>query len=451
MAGKPSLINWLSRTVTQVVDPARETRTDVQATAIIQEMFAVGTSFSIKESVARHGVKDTDWDIVRQKAYRRLVELAWKDGVLSKNEIITLDNAARLLALGQPTVAAINKDIVRDTFDRAFAKAVEDGYLDDVEFGYLQQIASHLNAGAADLLRSYFGEQCQQLLLGLLYRSLNDGSLIQEEWDRVASMAGRMGVSQHDLLMLAQPHTHHFLERVLADVKADERITKQEEATIGWLIYTLRPSTEWAEYAKKTIDDIRTLESISTGRLPSIAPPADLACRAGEIVHLVTSAYFAYNRRKRGETELERVKGQLVASDSRLVFTSSTKSFEVPYRSILSCRLNEEWLEVLTKGSNSGHYWFGKNGQVASKIIQIAIGRANQTIVARSEGPPSRHIPRDVRQRVWQTYGGQCAECASDQYLEFDHIIPVARGGGNTETNIQLLCRRCNLKKSDNI
>ncbi len=451
MASKPSLINWLSRTVTQVVDPSRETRTDVQATAITQEMFSVGTSFNIKESVARHGVKDTDWDVVRHKAYRRLVELAWKDGVLSKNEMITLDNAARLLALGQPTVSAINKDIVRDTFDRAFARAVDDGYLDDAEFDYLQQIARHLNAGAADLLRAYFGEQCQQLLLGLLYRSLSDGSLMQDEWDRVTSMAARMGVSQHDLLALAQPHTHHFLERVLADAKADERITKQEETTIGWLIYTLRPSDVWAEYARKTIDNLRLIESISTGRLRSVSPPTNLACRAGEIVHLVTEATFAFTRRKRGEEELNRTKGQLVVSDLRLIFTSSVKSFEVSHRSILSCSPNGDWLEILTKGANSGYYWFGENGQVAFKIVQTAIGRANQTIVATNEGTTSRHIPRDVRQRVWQTYGGQCAECASDQYLEFDHIIPVARGGGNSETNIQLLCRKCNLKKSDNI
>jgi 5-methylcytosine-specific restriction endonuclease McrA len=27
----------------------------------------------------------------------------------------------------------------------------------------------------------------------------------------------------------------------------------------------------------------------------------------------------------------------------------------------------------------------------------------------------------------------------------------VAKGGGNSDTNVQLLCRKCNLAKSDNI
>jgi len=35
--------------------------------------------------------------------------------------------------------------------------------------------------------------------------------------------------------------------------------------------------------------------------------------------------------------------------------------------------------------------------------------------------------------------------------LEFDHIIPVAKGGANTIDNVQILCRRCNGQKSDRI
>jgi 5-methylcytosine-specific restriction endonuclease McrA len=86
-----------------------------------------------------------------------------------------------------------------------------------------------------------------------------------------------------------------------------------------------------------------------------------------------------------------------------------------------------------------------------ASVFETAVAMANQTKVMRVESKPSRHIPREVRQRVWQRYGGRCAECNADDYLEFDHIIPHAKGGSNSDNNIQLLCRRCNLKKSDRI
>lgn len=61
------------------------------------------------------------------------------------------------------------------------------------------------------------------------------------------------------------------------------------------------------------------------------------------------------------------------------------------------------------------------------------------------------HIPEQVRIAVWRRDGGKCCRCGSRERLEYDHIIPVSKGGGNTERNIELLCERCNRKKSDNI
>lgn len=60
-------------------------------------------------------------------------------------------------------------------------------------------------------------------------------------------------------------------------------------------------------------------------------------------------------------------------------------------------------------------------------------------------------IPEEVRRSVWFRDEGKCVRCGSDKDLEFDHIIPVSKGGSNTEKNVQLLCKECNRKKSDKI
>ncbi|MGQ0536678.1 MAG: HNH endonuclease [Methanobacteriota archaeon] len=56
-------------------------------------------------------------------------------------------------------------------------------------------------------------------------------------------------------------------------------------------------------------------------------------------------------------------------------------------------------------------------------------------------------IPEHVRRIVWMRDGGRCARCGSGSELEFDHIIPASRGGGNTAVNIEVLCRPCNRAK----
>jgi hypothetical protein len=56
-------------------------------------------------------------------------------------------------------------------------------------------------------------------------------------------------------------------------------------------------------------------------------------------------------------------------------------------------------------------------------------------------------IPLHVRDAVWRRDGGRCTKCGDRERLEFDHIIPVSKGGSNTERNLELLCESCNRAK----
>ena len=65
--------------------------------------------------------------------------------------------------------------------------------------------------------------------------------------------------------------------------------------------------------------------------------------------------------------------------------------------------------------------------------------------------PRREYIPSDVKIFVWRRDQGRCVECSSRERLEYDHIIPIAKGGSNTARNLQLLCERCNRKKGSSI
>jgi hypothetical protein len=62
----------------------------------------------------------------------------------------------------------------------------------------------------------------------------------------------------------------------------------------------------------------------------------------------------------------------------------------------------------------------------------------------------SRHIPANVRRRVWERDGGQCAfvgahgRCTERGFLEFHHVKPYADGGENVVENLELRCRAHN-------
>ncbi|CAI8211258.1 MAG: Uncharacterised protein [Flavobacteriaceae bacterium] len=63
----------------------------------------------------------------------------------------------------------------------------------------------------------------------------------------------------------------------------------------------------------------------------------------------------------------------------------------------------------------------------------------------------SRTISSRLRKMILERDNHQCQQCGSRTDLTIDHIFPFSRGGGKEPNNLQLLCHRCNAKKSDAI
>ena len=101
---------------------------------------------------------------------------------------------------------------------------------------------------------------------------------------------------------------------------------------------------------------------------------------------------------------------------------------------------------------------FGDHDEVLARALREFIDRREkrkfgQTSQPRTSSRPitnPRTIPAEVRRAVYARDGGCCTfvgptghRCES-RAVEFDHIVPIAKGGTSTVSNVRLLCRAHN-------
>jgi hypothetical protein len=63
--------------------------------------------------------------------------------------------------------------------------------------------------------------------------------------------------------------------------------------------------------------------------------------------------------------------------------------------------------------------------------------------------PRREAIPHYIKEAVYSRDGGACQHCGSMNELEYDHVIPISKGGSNGVNNVQLLCFDCNRRKGN--
>lgn len=86
--------------------------------------------------------------------------------------------------------------------------------------------------------------------------------------------------------------------------------------------------------------------------------------------------------------------------------------------------------------------------------VFIYAEETGETKAIRNISNNSRHISREVMLKVIRRDGQICQMCfcnVPDSQVEFDHIIPFSKGGPATESNLRVVCKQCNSKKSNSL
>jgi hypothetical protein len=89
------------------------------------------------------------------------------------------------------------------------------------------------------------------------------------------------------------------------------------------------------------------------------------------------------------------------------------------------------------------------------KVFKFKLEITDQSLDGKLKNVQLNHerlIPSHVKLEVWKRDQAKCVTCGSTDNLHFDHILPFSKGGSSLiAKNIQLLCARHNLEKSDKI
>jgi tellurite resistance protein len=442
---------WIKQAVHGVIDPERADRVNALCAAIERDLASKRQGFTLHDAVKGIAFKPGDLEEAKETVYRRVIGRGWQDGQLTQSEQVLARWVVRVLELSPDRAHLVNVEFARNMFSYAFAKAMEDGRLDVGEEESLNTIAATVGMKLADFVRHFFAKEAEGFLRAIFAAAVSQGGLRSEDWRNLVDVTARLGVSHDDLLIAIQPQARRLVEQVLADAKADGVVTAQEEATVRWLLENLRLPAGYVTYVVGELEFLRAVADIREGKLPCISPPAHLGVRAGELVHLHVPAVWRHTRLLKSGAHVDDHQGWLTLTDNRLLFSSPTRSEVWNLRKVVAHQGGTDWMSVEIDGKAASQFFFGAPLPLGYLIFQSAVAMANQTLTRPVDTASMRYIPREVRQRVWQRYGGRCVECSAEDYLEFDHIVPVAKGGSNSENNVQLLCRRCNLKKSDHI
>jgi hypothetical protein len=151
----------------------------------------------------------------------------------------------------------------------------------------------------------------------------------------------------------------------------------------------------------------------------------------------------------RGKNRLS-VAGKLVVTSKKILFVGPKGGSEIQLSKVLEVTWGRAGIHLkLARQSASGDYDV-QDAEVVALIIRAAVQIANRHLLP-GAARDTRSIPQHVKAAVYQRDGGRCAQCGAQSYLEFDHVIPLSKGGATSVNNLQLLCRRCNAEKSDSI
>lgn len=196
-----------------------------------------------------------------------------------------------------------------------------------------------------------------------------------------------------------------------------------------------------ADMAMESLDDSQqSLKRIEQGDLSELEPGEEVAEAVERLREL---ADFAQELLSNAGRSYRRIFDP--ANQTRSIAFADDERYRE-----LDHRRRQEPVRIGSEGSLS-YWWYLDSFYEAPLMIDADEVASCLNVRARGGGSGRQPIPVEVRRAVFERDGGRCVECDAAFDLQYDHVIPLALGGANSEQNLQLLCGECNRRKADSI
>ncbi|MER6914337.1 HNH endonuclease [Streptomyces sp. NPDC000594] len=185
----------------------------------------------------------------------------------------------------------------------------------------------------------------------------------------------------------------------------------------------------------------------------------------------VEAALVAYGLREKISFEIPDIPPTAHTEGNLTRFETAVEVHDACYEHFLEVRLSQAYEDFLKKISKEVFYVMFTNRVTLQALHEYlsryVMGVGHDTEESQSsryrkylERPGAikrTKVPKWVQRAIYFRDRGMCTKCGRDltglvnrfSSENFDHMIPLARGGLNDVTNIQLLCSGCNNSKSD--
>lgn len=376
--------------------------------------------------------------------YLGLSRKVMSDGVIEPSERKRLDVLARALDLSLETAGRIEANAKGDHYRQAVQDVLNDGVVSEEEAAHLESLRRSLGMSLeAGLVAA--GTAPTEAYLEALRRIAIAGSISPEVEAYLLRLKTGLGITQAAALSAVRKQALTLYRQCFAVVIQDGEVTPEEERFLDWMRRETGLTDEETAGLNETLQEAKRLAKYRKGFLPTV--PTRRLLEGGELCHWDSPCVLHYQTR----TQYHAVSGNLLVTSKRIVFTSPTKTASFSPSRILDLEVRGGRLVIEAQTRTASGVYQVENIKALDAVL-CGLVRKHKFMLSESySSTKTRHIPDDVKRLVWDRDCGRCVRCGADDYLEFDHIIPHAKGGANTFGNVQLLCRRCNLQKSDRI